>query len=202
MQRSSGGASAALRETEASQGHTEARASKDRKPAYAVRTKGVRSARQPLAQLVLALLGAFAACVLGAPEEVRELRVVPASWRHLGHADRLGLELQELTNAMVRLYKELFGRGPTKARTNYAGPDTLVATIENSLTPAERNMIDLGEHQRVREIRMFFQHASDTEFTGTVEEITGRKVRAFVSGMDTEEDVATEVFYLEPVPSA
>jgi uncharacterized protein YbcI len=119
----------------------------------------------------------------------------------IGHADREGLELQELTNAMVRLYKELFGRGPTKARTSYAGPDTLLATIENSLTPAERNMIALGEDQRVREIRIFFQHASDKEFTGTVEEITGRKVRAFVSGMDTEEDVSSEVFYLEPLTS-
>ena len=120
----------------------------------------------------------------------------------IGHADPQGLELQEITNAMVRLYKELFGRGPTKARTNYAGSDTLVATIENSLTPAEQNMIDLGEDQRVREIRMFFQHASDAEFTGTVEQITGRKVKAFVSGMDTDKDVATEVFYLEPIASA
>src|SRR4051812_26050390 len=115
----------------------------------------------------------------------------------IGHADTRGLELQELTNAMVRLYKELFGRGPTKARTHYAGPDTIVSTIENSLTPAERNMIELGEHQRVREIRMFFQHASDSEFTETVEQITGRKVWAFVSGIDTGEDVSSEVFYLE-----
>jgi uncharacterized protein YbcI len=113
-----------------------------------------------------------------------------------------GLELQEITNAMVRLYKELFGRGPTKARTNYAGPDTLVATIQNSLTAAERKMLELDEHQRVREIRMFFQHASEAEFTGTVEEITGRKVWAFVSGTDTQRDVSSEVFYLEPVPGA
>jgi uncharacterized protein YbcI len=120
----------------------------------------------------------------------------------IGHADKRGLELQELTNAMVRLYKELFGRGPTKARTHYAGPDALVATIQNSLTPAERNMLDLGEHQRVREIRMFFQHASEAEFTGTVEEITGRKVWAFVSGMDTGQDVSSEVFYLEPTEAA
>jgi Na+-translocating membrane potential-generating system MpsC-like protein len=70
----------------------------------------------------------------------------------IGYSDRQGLELQEITNAIVRLYKELFGRGPTKARTNYAGPDTLVATLENSLTPAERNMLELDEHQRVREI--------------------------------------------------
>jgi uncharacterized protein YbcI len=118
---------------------------------------------------------------------------------HLGHADRRGLELEELTRAMVRLYKELFGRGPTKARTDYAGADTVVSTIQNSLTPAERNMVALDEHQRVREIRMFFQHASERHFTQTVEEITGRKVLAFVRGIDTAKDVATEIFYLEPV---
>jgi uncharacterized protein YbcI len=123
------------------------------------------------------------------------------SGTRIGHADKRGLELQELTNAMVRLYKELFGRGPTKARTNYAGPDTILATVQNSLTPAERNMVELGEDQRVREIRMFFQHASEAEFTGTVEEITGRKVWAFVSGMDTSKDMSSEVFYLEPIPA-
>lgn len=113
--------------------------------------------------------------------------------------DRHGLELQEVTNAMVRIYKEQFGRGPTKARSSYAGPDTLIATVENSLTPAERNMLALDEHKRVREIRMFFQHASEAEFVGTVEQITGRKVVAFVSGMDTSRDLSAEVFYLEPL---
>jgi uncharacterized protein YbcI len=121
---------------------------------------------------------------------------------HIGHSDRRGLELQEVTNAMVRLYKELFGRGPTKARSEYAGPDTLISTIENSLTPAERNMVALGEHHRLRDTRMFFQHASEREFTGTVEEITGRKVRAFVSGIDAEQDVSSEVFYFKPIPNA
>ena len=89
-----------------------------------------------------------------------------------------------------------------KARSDYAGPNALLVTIENSLTAAERNMLALDEHQRVREIRMFFQHASDDEFIGTVEEITGRKVRAFVSGTDTRHDVSSEVFYFEPVPAA
>jgi uncharacterized protein YbcI len=114
------------------------------------------------------------------------------------HADRRGMELMELSNAMVQLYKELFGRGPTKARANYAGPDTIVATIENSLTPAERHMVGLDEHQRVREIRMFFQHASERDFSDAVERITGRRVRSFVSGIDTTHDVSAEVFYLEP----
>jgi uncharacterized protein YbcI len=121
---------------------------------------------------------------------------------HVGHSDRRGLELQELSNAMVRIYKESFGRGPTKVRTHYAGTDTVVATLENSLTPAERNMIALDEHQRVREIRLFFQHATERDFTDAVEQITGRKVRAFVSGTDTNQDVSSEVFYLEPVAAA
>jgi uncharacterized protein YbcI len=115
-----------------------------------------------------------------------------------GRAYDQGLEVQEISNAMVRLYKERFGRGPTKVRTDYAGPDTIVATIQNSLTPAERAMLDLGEHQRVREIRLFFQHASERNFTETVETITGRGVWAFVSGMDTQKDVASEIFYLDP----
>ena len=122
--------------------------------------------------------------------------------RRPGYSDRRGMELQELSNAMVRIYKESFGRGPTKVRTDYAGPDTLITTIENSLVPSERNMLALDEHHRVREIRMFFQRASEGDFTQTVEEITGRKVRAFVSGIDTNQDVSSEVFYLEPITAA
>jgi uncharacterized protein YbcI len=112
--------------------------------------------------------------------------------------DMRGVELAELSNEMVRLYKELFGRGPTKAMTHYAGPDTLVSTLENSLTAAEQNMVALGEHQRLRDVRTFFQHASERQFVEAVQSITGRTVRAFVSGIDTNQDVSSEIFYLEP----
>jgi uncharacterized protein YbcI len=113
-------------------------------------------------------------------------------------SERSGIQLAELSRAMVRIYKEQFGRGPTKAHTVYATNDLLISTLEYSLTPAERAMLDLDEHQRVREIRMFFQHAAEQEFVDTVEQITGRRVRAFVSGMDTHQDTSTEVFYLKP----
>jgi len=113
-------------------------------------------------------------------------------------ADRRGMQTAELSNAMVRIYKEQFGRGPTKAHTAYATDDLLICTLENSLTPSERNMLELDEHQRVREIRMFFQHAAEKEFVDTVERVSGRRVRGFVSGTDTHQDISTEVFYLEP----
>ena len=111
-------------------------------------------------------------------------------------------ELAALSNAMVALYKEQFGRGPTKARSAYAGRDAVLCTLENTFTPAEASLARMGEHQRLRDIRMFFQYATEKEFRETVERITGRKVRAFVSGIDTEQDVSAELFYLKPSGSS
>jgi uncharacterized protein YbcI len=113
--------------------------------------------------------------------------------------ERTGLLMVEISNAMVRIYKEVFGRGPTKSRTSYAGPDLLVTTLENSLTRIDCTMAEAGEHERLRDLRMHFQYMSEDTFVGTVEQITGRKVRAFVSGMDTKQDVACELFYFEPL---
>ena len=105
--------------------------------------------------------------------------------------------LVELCNEMVRIYKEIFGRGPTRARADWAGPNALLCTLEDSLTPAERKMVEVGEHQRLQETRMFFQHVCEADFRESVERITGRKVRAFVSGIDPDTDVSSEVFYLQ-----
>jgi uncharacterized protein YbcI len=105
----------------------------------------------------------------------------------------------EISNAMVRLYKEAFGRGPTKARAQFAGQDTLVVMLESSLTVAERNLVAMGEHQRLREARLFFQYALEDQFRAIVEQALGRRTLAFVSGMDTARDVAVEVFTLEPI---
>lgn len=108
----------------------------------------------------------------------------------------------ELSNAMVRLYKEAFGRGPTKARAAFAGPDTLIVVLEQSMTVAERNLVAMGEHERLREARLFFQHALEHEFRGLVERHLHRRPIAFISGMDTHHDVSVEVFTLEPGSAA
>jgi uncharacterized protein YbcI len=107
--------------------------------------------------------------------------------------------LMEISNAMVGLYKQQFGRGPTTARTHWAGPDALVCILEDTLTPAERNLVKMGEHQRLRDIRMFFQYATVREFCQPVEDITGRTVRSFHSSIDTQVDgMAVETFILYP----
>ena len=105
----------------------------------------------------------------------------------------------EISNAMVRLYKEQFGRGPTKARTHWGGADMITVVLEDTLTPAERNLVKMGEHQRLRDLRLFFQYASVREFVGPIETITGRTVRAFFSAVDTEVDgMSIESFVLYP----
>ena len=104
----------------------------------------------------------------------------------------------EISREMVRLYKEQFGRGPTKARTEFGGPDIVICTLEDSFTPAERRLAEMGEHQRLRDTRLYFQHATKGEFIGIVERIVNRKVRAFNSSIDTHNDVSVEVFHLEP----
>jgi uncharacterized protein YbcI len=93
--------------------------------------------------------------------------------------------LLEISNTMVRLYKQQFGRGPTMARTYWSGPDMLTSVLEHTLTPAERNLVALNEHERLRDTRMFFQYATLRELCEPVAQITGRTVRAFISGIDT-----------------
>jgi uncharacterized protein YbcI len=106
--------------------------------------------------------------------------------------------MQAVSNAMVKLHKEQFGRGPTNARSYFAGPDTLVCTLEDSLLPAERTMVEMGEDQRVRETRMFMQVATQASFVSAVEELVARKVRAFASAIDPAPGVIFEVFSFEP----
>jgi uncharacterized protein YbcI len=106
--------------------------------------------------------------------------------------------LQDISNEMVRVYKQQFGRGPDKVRSMWSGDDTVVVLLYNTFTPAERNLAEMGEHQRLRDLRLFFQYASIREVCEPVERITGQKVRGFVSGIDTHVDLATEIFHLHP----
>jgi len=107
--------------------------------------------------------------------------------------------LQAISNEIVRVFKDQFGRGPTKARTEWAGRDVIVVVLEDTLTPAERSLVVMGEHERLRETRMFFQYASLRELCEPIERLTGLKVRAFTSGMDTKvEGLSIETFVLHP----
>jgi uncharacterized protein YbcI len=107
-------------------------------------------------------------------------------------------ELVAISNAVVRLYKEQLGRGPTRARTHYAGRDIIIVSLENTMVPAERKLVELGEARRMAESRLLTMQGAEPVFCKAVEQITGRRIRAMVCGMAAESDISTKVFYLEP----
>jgi uncharacterized protein YbcI len=107
--------------------------------------------------------------------------------------------LLEVSNAMVRLYKGQLGRGPTKARSFWVGPDAISCFLEDTLTPVERNLVQSGAHQRLRDMRMYFQYTNVRQFCEPVEQITGRKVRSFHSSIDTKvQGLSIETFLFYP----
>jgi uncharacterized protein YbcI len=116
--------------------------------------------------------------------------------------DERGGALAQVSNAMVALHKEQFGRGPRRARTHFAGGDILVCVLEDALLPAERTMVEMGDQQRVRESRMYLQVATADQFIVAVQDIIGRQVEAFSSATDPDHNTVFEVFTFEPDPAS
>jgi uncharacterized protein YbcI len=112
------------------------------------------------------------------------------------HATQAGRTLAAVSSMIVKLHKEQFGRGQTHARSDFAGRDTLVCTLEDALLPAERAMVESGATDRVRSSRSDLQAATADVFIRSIEEIVGRKVRAFASAVDPPAGVVFEVFAL------
>jgi uncharacterized protein YbcI len=101
-------------------------------------------------------------------------------------------------NAIAKLHRERYGRGATTVRTVMNGI-YVMAMLEDIYTPAERTLIDAGDWETVKGTRQAFQMAMRPAFSAAVEEITGRKVVAFMSQVHCEPDLAAEIFVLEPV---
>jgi uncharacterized protein YbcI len=100
-----------------------------------------------------------------------------------------------ISNEIVHLHSEFYGRGPSKAKT-YIQDDLVVVVLEETFTPAERTLIDRGEGDSIHDVRRRFQRVMGDQFKAIVEEATGRPVRAFMSETSLDQDVAIEVFLL------
>lgn len=109
-----------------------------------------------------------------------------------------GSPLLEISNATVRLYKAAFGRGPTHARARFAGTDTLIVLLQDTMTVSERRLAALGEHERLRAHRLLLHKVIEDEIRSVVERILQRPTLSLISGLDTHRDVASEVVLLAP----
>src|SRR4051812_8626617 len=101
----------------------------------------------------------------------------------------------KISDEMVRLHSEYYGRGPTKAKV-YVDRDLIAVVLEETFTPAEKTLIERGEAQGIQDIRRRFQRVMADQFKSLIEQATGRSVRAFLSETDLENDIAVEIFLL------
>ena len=112
-----------------------------------------------------------------------------------------GAILEQISNSVVHVYREHFGKGPSSAKT-YALDDVVICVLRDGLTTAEKTLFERGRGDAVREMRAAFQDAIADTFTSVLEEITGLKVVAFMSQAHVDPDLAIEVFFLDgPVES-
>ena len=106
-----------------------------------------------------------------------------------------GEVLAQISQAMVQLHKECYGKGPTKART-YASDDLIVCVLEGGFTAGERTLRAHGREDAVVASREAFQDALRHRFVETIEGLVGRKVVTFISGVDPQTETSSELFVL------
>jgi uncharacterized protein YbcI len=105
-----------------------------------------------------------------------------------------------ISNALVGVKKQLYGKGPVKAKT-YINDNYVFSVLEGGLTRNEETLIAAGEHRLVREYRLRFQEAVATTIRTSIEEVTGRKVLAYHSQIVFDPDRAFEIFVLDGPPN-
>jgi uncharacterized protein YbcI len=89
------------------------------------------------------------------------------------------------------------GRGPTKARTTLS-QNLVVVTFGDTMTRAEQNLVAAGHAEAVAAMRRVFQTTMREEAVGSIEEILGRTVTAYLADIDTAANVALVAFVLAP----
>jgi uncharacterized protein YbcI len=106
-----------------------------------------------------------------------------------------------ISNELVRMVADFTGRGATKSRA-FVYQDVVVCLLEDGATKAERNLVAAGQAPLVRQSRDAIQRAMEAQLVATVERLTGRQVRSFLSGTSTLAESSVEVFVLEPETNA
>ena len=110
---------------------------------------------------------------------------------------RGGRLLAAISTSIVAILREHYGRGPMKAKT-YALDDIIVVVMRGSgFTALEQTIMDSGQPERIVELREDFQRMMATLYKKTIEELTGRKVVAFLSQAHVEPDITMEVFFID-----
>jgi uncharacterized protein YbcI len=111
-----------------------------------------------------------------------------------------GALLKAISASIVSILRDRYGRGPMNAKT-YARDDIIVVVLRDcGFTPLEQTIMDSGGPDpagRVVDLRHEFQGWMTDHYTDTIEELTGRKVLAFLSQAHVEPDITMETFFID-----
>ena len=110
---------------------------------------------------------------------------------------RQGEHLAAVTNGIVQLFREYYGRGPNKAKSYILDDRIVVCVLEDTLTTVEQTLVRNGHADMVRQVRLTFQEAMKDEFEGVVEKAMERRVAAYHSQLTMKPDMGFEFFVLE-----
>ncbi len=105
--------------------------------------------------------------------------------------------LTAISDGMVALLKEFYGRGPTRTKSYYAD-DLVVCVLRGGFTRVEETLLEGGRGAAVIEQRVEFQELMRERFEAVIERATGRRVIGFMSGNQQHPDMMCEVFILAP----
>jgi uncharacterized protein YbcI len=108
-----------------------------------------------------------------------------------------GEVLAKVSNAIVGIFSDFYGRGPTKAKS-YAFDNYVVTVLEDILTTVEHTLVSRGHEDLVRNVRLTFQEAVADRFMDAVGTATGRRVIAYHSQVTFHPPLGFEIFVLEP----
>jgi uncharacterized protein YbcI len=106
--------------------------------------------------------------------------------------------LDALTERMVALHERYHHRKPVTAKTTLLGEDLIACVLGGVYTDVEKTMIEIQRTTIVQETRNAFQNAMQHRFISAVEELSGRRVMAFISNHHVGPDIEIELFFLTP----
>ena len=124
-------------------------------------------------------------------------RAVPPEAQHPDTGTAPGDVRTAISDGLVALIKEYYGRGPDRTKT-YVRDDLVVCLLRGGFTRVEQTLFQAGHADDVIRQRMAFQDVMRDRFEEVVEKATGRKVIGFMSGNQQDPDMICEVFVLAP----
>jgi uncharacterized protein YbcI len=113
--------------------------------------------------------------------------------------DRLtgGRLLAQISTGIVAMLREHYGRGPMKAKTYVLDDVILVVMRGSGFTALEQTHMDSGQPGEVVAMREQFQELMAKRYKEMIEELTGRKVVAFLSQAHVDPDITVEMFVVD-----